>query len=66
MNVINNIKLKELIKTSINYDLQVHAIKERRRRSIKNKNFLKHVEEFLIYEDEHFSIGLPFRDASAD
>ena len=29
---------------------------------MKDENFLKQVGEFLICGDEHFSIGLPFRD----
>ena len=57
-----DMKLEELVKTSINYDFPERAIEEKREHSVEDKSFLKQVGESLSHENGHYSIGLPFRD----
>ncbi|XP_022335109.2 uncharacterized protein LOC111131734 [Crassostrea virginica] len=61
-----DMKLEELVKTSINYDFPERAIEEKREHSVEDKSFLKQVGESLSHENGHYSIGLPFRDNSVN
>lgn len=55
-------RLEELLKHSINLDFPERIVDDKRENSLTDKKFIEYVNQSIRFENEHYTIGLPFRD----